>query len=192
MLMSTPNPPALEDLEPRNSPNVRDQFLKSGYEKPTQSNTDKEDKDLDNKILSGDLGSVFGSGLEKEITPYDKKTSENFHYGTMTPYERQTPQNFFYGKSQTMKTVVNPDGSTETHSNVRDNDGNEEMSVCRRIGDKEYCIVRKRDKSGKEEVTEHFVNMDESEKDIFSKPSGSNLITEEPSGSRFPFDKFFK
>ncbi|KAG5884765.1 hypothetical protein JTB14_029245 [Gonioctena quinquepunctata] len=171
---TAPDFPTLEDSPSQDPQDVRDQFLKKGYEKPIQRNADKVDKDLDDKINVGELNSIF---------------DEKFHQ--VTPHQRPAAKNFFYGTSQSMKTVTNPDGSVETHRTVRDNEGNEETSICHRIGTKEYCVIKKRDTSGKEEITEQFVNMKESEKDIFSKPKASGSVMDGPSGL-FPFDRFFK
>ncbi|KAJ8927602.1 hypothetical protein NQ314_019910 [Rhamnusium bicolor] len=73
----------------------------------------------------------------------------------------------------------NPDGSVETHHTVRDNEGNEELTVCYKIGNKEYCTIKKKDKHGREEVTENFVNKNENEKNEFFKPKFSNSNMED-------------
>lgn len=78
--------------------------------------------------------------------------------------------------------------SIETERTTRDTEGNQETTLCHRLGDKEYCIIKKRDKEGREEVTERFVNMDEKEKDMFLKPKQNPEI--QP--YKFPFEKFFR
>ncbi|CAG9823394.1 unnamed protein product [Phaedon cochleariae] len=153
---------------------LRDQFLKNGYEKPSKRNSDKVDQDLDAKVKSGDLDSILSGEFDKQISPYEMPQSKSF----------------FYGTSHTMKTVTNPDGSVETHHTTRDNQGNEETTICHKIGEKEYCVMTKKDKSGKEEVTEQFVNMDASEKDLFLKSSKPKINS--GTDGKFPFDKFFK
>lgn len=74
----------------------------------------------------------------------------------------------------------------ETQRTVRDHEGNEETTITRKQGDKEYSIVKKRDKDGKEETIENLVNLDEKEVDRFlPKPNVDE-------GSWSIFDRFFK
>ncbi|KAK9882481.1 hypothetical protein WA026_021822 [Henosepilachna vigintioctopunctata] len=150
---------------------LRDQFLKPGYEKPTQKHSfDKTDKDLDENHLSiRDLDSVVTGKFFKNKQEHPNVTSR------------------FFGKSISTKTVMNPDGSIEIHKTVRDNEGNEETTVTRKIGNKEHSVIKKKDKSGKEEIIENFLNIDEND---------SNTLLSIPDNSEhkkwFLFDKFFK
>uniref|UniRef100_A0A6P7GUW6 Uncharacterized protein LOC114341070 n=1 Tax=Diabrotica virgifera virgifera TaxID=50390 RepID=A0A6P7GUW6_DIAVI len=162
--------------ENESTQNVRDQFLKPGYEKPKTQYSEMVDKDLDDRIKSGDIASVLGEKFNHQITPHEPQISK---------------KNFFYGTSQSMRTIVNPDGSIETHRTMRDNDGNEESTVCHKIGDKEYCVIKKKNKHGQEEVTENYTNMTEQEKDIFTKPRHSPQIQDRTGPSDFPWSKFF-
>ncbi|CAH1974703.1 unnamed protein product [Acanthoscelides obtectus] len=108
----------------------------------------------------------------------------------VTPYQPSSSSNFFYGKSQTMSTITHPDGSVETKQCIRDNAGNEEITTCRIFGEKQYCVIKKRDKSGREEVTEKLVNMDEKEKQLLLE--GAPQLDISPSHpSDTIFDKFF-
>lgn len=55
----------------------------------------------------------------------------------------------------------------ETHTTVRDNEGNEQVTIRKVIGDKEVSITKKRNKNGQEEIIENLVNVDENEKNKF-------------------------
>lgn len=46
---------------------------------------------------------------------------------------------------------------------MRDNRGNEEEVVTKKIGEQGYCVTKKRDSMGREEVKESYNNMDERE-----------------------------
>ncbi|KAJ8965713.1 hypothetical protein NQ317_000174 [Molorchus minor] len=164
--------PSLEEKHDdyNNSGELRDQFLKSGHEKPPYKESDKVDKDVDGKVNLGDLDSLFGKNSNSISFPSDS---------------------FFFGKSTSMKTIKHPDGSIETHRSIRDNEGNEELTICRKMAEKEYCVIKKKDKNGKEEVTENFVNLNENEKNIFFKPKELPPVENKPQ-IFFPFDKFFK
>ena len=48
----------------------------------------------------------------------------------------------------------------EEHRTVRDNHGNEEEIVTKKIGDQGYSVTKKRDSIGREEVKEDYTNMD--------------------------------
>ncbi|XP_018577501.1 uncharacterized protein LOC108915840 [Anoplophora glabripennis] len=169
------NLPALqEDTEFNEGENsskyLREQFLKSGYEKPSQKHFEKMDKDIDGRIQLGDLDSVFG-----------RKRNRNSNH---------TSEGYFFGQSQSIKTIRNPDGSIETHRTVKDNKGNEETTVCQKIGDKEFCIIKKKDKYGKEEIIENLINMSEEEKNSLFK---DKFPTEKHDGPKNDlFDKFFR
>ncbi|KAG1676033.1 hypothetical protein GQR58_014468 [Nymphon striatum] len=49
----------------------------------------------------------------------------------------------------------------EEHRTVRDNQGNEESTVTKILGDKKYSVTEKKDASGVQETVETFVNVDE-------------------------------
>ncbi|EFA03397.1 HCLS1-associated protein X-1 [Tribolium castaneum] len=147
---------------------LRDQFLKPGFEKPKERIEEKRDEDIDGRLDIRDWGSVFKG--ENSQTP--------------------VPRTRFFGQSVTSKTVRNPDGSIETHHTVRDNEGNEETTITRKVADKEYTITKRRDKEGKEEIIENLVNLDENEKDKFF-PQQRKLP--ELGNKPWPFfDQFFK
>ncbi|KAJ8961202.1 hypothetical protein NQ318_008885 [Aromia moschata] len=50
----------------------------------------------------------------------------------------------FFGQIRNVKTIKHPDGTIETHRTIKDNEGNEEVTVCHKIEDKEYCIIKKK------------------------------------------------
>lgn len=79
----------------------------------------------------------------------------------------------------------------ETHRTVRDNEGNEETTITRKIGDKEHTVTKRRDKNGKEEIIENLVNLDEKDLDSFLH---KKLPEFQPPDVHKPsiFDKFFK
>ncbi|XP_056646641.1 uncharacterized protein LOC130451566 [Diorhabda sublineata] len=153
-----------------NPENLRDQFLKPGYEKPVKNYSDMVDRDLDESVKNGNVSKVLEGKFGNEVMPYEK----------------QKPKSFFFGTSQSIRTIQNPDGSIETHRTTRDNEGNEETTVCHKIGNKEYCVIKKKNKYGKEEVSENFVNIDEKEKDIFTKPKNN-----QPSGHPYSTSDFW-
>ncbi|KAL3280596.1 hypothetical protein HHI36_003828 [Cryptolaemus montrouzieri] len=106
--------PSLEDKSKGGE--LRDQFLKPGYERPTQKHLmDKSDKELDeSKISIHDLDSVLTGKFFKDKQEQPKVTTRVF------------------GRSISTKTVVNPDGSMEIHKTIRDNEGNEETTITKR------------------------------------------------------------
>ncbi|CAH0557489.1 unnamed protein product [Brassicogethes aeneus] len=173
-------PPGIDSgrIEGPESPeDLRDQFLKKGYEIP-KSAKENLDKDVDGKINLGELDTVLRKP-EKEVVPY----------------KENKPTSFFFGSSSSTRSVMNGDGSVEIHKTVRDNQGNEETTITKKLGDKEYTLIKKKDSSGKEEIIENFVNMKESEKDsLFNKPLVDNKPPQLGSGpyNGFPFDNFFK
>nr|CAI5868106.1 unnamed protein product [Callosobruchus analis] len=161
--------PPISGQIPASSEGLREQFLKPGYEKPSNKQYEKVDKDLDDRIKSGNLDAILR----------DDSTE-------VAPYQKQSSTNFFYGKSKTMSTITHPDGSIETKECVRDNTGNEEVTTCRIFGEKQYCVIKKRDRNGKEEITEKLINMDEKEKEILLEGSPP-----QNSSPRDIFDRLF-
>lgn len=162
-----PNEKELQHDEPREG-NLRDRFLKHGFQAPRNHPRDKADSDLDKEFKTDDL--------DKMLVP-------------KTPTVPQ--RNFFFGRSMTSKTIRNSDGSYETHKTVSDQDGNQEVTITRKQGDKEYTIITKSDKNGVAEVTENFVNLDESQKDSFLRNDKAKpILDRDYDGSLF--SKFFK
>lgn len=90
--------------------------------------------------------------------------------------------------------------SVEIHKTTRDSQGNEETTITRQMGDKQYTVTTRRDKSGKEERIEDMVNMDEKDIDGFLGIWNRPKLPPPPSPSHshddpnryFPFDKYFK
>lgn len=82
---------------------------------------------------------------------------------------------------------------TEITKIVKDNQGNEEKTVTYKFGDKEHTVVTRRDKDGKEEITENLVNMDSNDLNkLWMKDEKANDIAElKTPKTWFPFD-FFK
>ena len=69
-----------------------------------------------------------------------------------------------FGTSVSTQIVKRPDGRIEERRTVKDSNGNEEVRVTRRIGDKLHTIITKKQKDGSETKSEDIVNMDESKK----------------------------
>lgn len=76
--------------------------------------------------------------------------------------------------------------SSETQI-LKDIQGTQEITVTQRVGDKEYTVVKKRDKDGKEEIVETMINMNDGDKSFinsffnetfFSKYFKQNVIIE--------------
>ncbi|XP_045470062.1 uncharacterized protein LOC123677535 isoform X2 [Harmonia axyridis] len=126
---------------------LRNQFLKPGFERPTQKHLmDKRDKELkENEININDLDSIVSGNYFKDKQEHPKVTTR------------------FFGKSISTKTITKADGSIEIHKTIRDNEGNEETTITKRIGDKEHTLIKKKDSTGKEEIIENFVNIDDTE-----------------------------
>lgn len=152
---------------------LRDHFLKDGYQKLNPRKSIKADQDLDEDIKSGNLNSL----LRDENKPTDQ------------PYHGQTQGNFFSSQSHSFRTIAHPDGTIETEKRVRDSSGNEETTVCHKLGSKEYCIIKRKNKNGEETVTENLTNMTENEKDLFIRTYG-HLEKEEHAPYKFPFNFF--
>ncbi|KAF2899928.1 hypothetical protein ILUMI_06267 [Ignelater luminosus] len=167
-----PQFPAIEDFhkqQDQSQRSLREQFLKPGYEQPKISKEHKSDQDIDGRFDMGDLDSVLKG----------------------TPSQPQV-KTFMYGQSMSTKTVRKPDGTIETHRTVRDQQGNEETTVTRRQGDKEYSITTRTDKDGQKEIVENLVNMDENDKDAFLKATEPyGVPPKKPPPNWFPFDRFF-
>nr|CAH7719191.1 unnamed protein product [Callosobruchus chinensis] len=59
--------------------------------------------------------------------------------------------------------IIHPDESVETQEYLRDITGNEEVTSCRIFGDKQYCVIKKPDRDGKEDILEKLINIHEKE-----------------------------
>lgn len=144
---AAPEFPMLEEApqgDGQNSRNLRDQYIKPGYEKSTESaNRSRIDTDLDEKFNIGDLDRVLKKPERDAIVPFQQK-----------------PDMRIFGQSVQHKTVRNPDGSVEIHRIVRDSSGNQETTITKKFGDKEHTVIIKKDREGRQERIENFINMD--------------------------------
>ncbi|KAI0235899.1 hypothetical protein LSAT2_013557 [Lamellibrachia satsuma] len=119
---------------------------------------EKVDKDLDSEIKdASELDDIFA---KQPKTPQSSAPME-------PSYRHSQPQGTF--KSVSVWTRIGADGKVEEHRSVRDNRGNEEEVVTKRIGEQGYCVTKKRDSMGREEVKESYNNMDERDKDNFEQ-----------------------
>ncbi|XP_030753562.1 uncharacterized protein LOC115880493 [Sitophilus oryzae] len=66
-------------------------------------------------------------------------------------------------RSVQIRTVVKPDGTSESIKTIRDGSGNEETTVSHKRGDQEHITFLKKDKFGKEEVSETIFNLNKDE-----------------------------
>lgn len=57
--------------------------------------------------------------------------------------------------------------SSETQV-IKDIQGTQEITVTRRVGNKKYTCVKKRDKDGKEEIVETMINMNDGDKSFIN------------------------
>lgn len=85
----------------------------------------------------------------------------------------------------------------ETHRTIKDRDGNEETTVTRKRGDQEYSVTTRKDKHGREEKVENYVNLKEEDIDEFLKKGLDKPLQPFDSVDKlptnwFPFDQFFK
>lgn len=76
------------------------------------------------------------------------------------------------------------------HKIVRDNTGNEERTITRKRGDQEHTVVIRRDKDGREEKTENFVNIDENNLNKFWRNDNLPRLDDGGSGSKRWFGWF--
>ncbi|XP_044752480.1 uncharacterized protein LOC123312226 [Coccinella septempunctata] len=158
-------PPLIEDGQ---DGDLRNQFLKPGFARPTQKHLiDKSDKELkESEININDLDSLVNGDYQKKKEEHPSITTK------------------FFGKSISTKTVMNPDGSMEIHKTIHDNQGNQETTITKRIGDKEHTIIKRIDASGKEEVIENFVNIQQKD--------ASNVVPLPYSNPWSLYERFFK
>lgn len=179
-------PPALEapqsDGPEIESPqrNIRDHFLKPGYENSRDNKSNitkpKSDSDVDGKVNLDDLDTLLKDKPSHELTPFQGQKSPQFR---------------MFGQSMSSKTFRRPDGTIETHQTRKDNEGNEETTITKQLGDKRYTLTIKTDKNGHQERIEDMVNLDEQELSKF-KGKWQQQETESDLNRLFPFDKFFK
>ncbi|XP_034952117.1 HCLS1-associated protein X-1 [Chelonus insularis] len=172
------NLPQLMPPPERQHKSLREEFLKPGYDYSSSNPEEKVDIDLDGKISAQDFSKIWK----------DPNSSENM--------QLDVPQNKFnfhsFGQSIVSQTVRRPDGSIEEKKTVTDSQGNAETTVRRKIGDKIYTVITKRDKDGVERKTEEFQNIDEHEVQNFE----NNWKPVEPAPiqpgilSDFPWQKF--
>ncbi|XP_022902923.2 HCLS1-associated protein X-1 [Onthophagus taurus] len=160
--------------EPPQGNSLRDQFLKPGYHVPNADVQKRSDDDVDGQIQPNDLDSMFKE--KNSLTPYKPPNQSIFKS---------------FGQSMSSKTIRNSDGSIETQRTVKDSQGNQENVVTKKWGDKEYTVITRTDKDGKQVVTENLVNMDENELAGFLKSSGNDRIEPKKPHNWFPFDKYF-
>ncbi|GJQ84572.1 hypothetical protein Trydic_g236 [Trypoxylus dichotomus] len=167
---------APEQLPP--SGDLRDQFLKPGYQQPRSRIEDRSDTDIDGKIKSADLDSIF-SGKGQELEPY-----------------KETPGRFPIGRQIITKSFMNHNGIIQSEETVKDHEGNVKTIVTHKRGNQEYKKITTTNRNGEQEVTEKFINISENDLDKFF--GGQNLIGGSPNNQGdnnpnwFPFDKFFK
>lgn len=162
-----PEFPMIEDRGQEPSGNLREQFIKPGYEKSKESGNSsrKMDTDVDEKFQMGDLDTILKKP-ERPVIPFEQKP--------------QTEMRVF-GQSVQYKTVRNSDGSVEIQKIVKDNSGNEERTITRKFGDKEHTITIKRDREGREERTENLINMNDNDS---SQLWGNRSIQEKQNSSQ--------
>lgn len=183
-------PPMIEEAPQNKGQSLRDQYLKPGFESAVPEwyrGRNRQDTDLDDKIVRGELDEILESKPSLEIDDSDK---------SLVPAVPLTPgiKTRMFGQSVTNKTIVKQDGSVEIHRTVRDSKGNEETTVTRQKGDQSYTVTIHRDPSGAEERTETLHNLEEQDLDDFKKkwfeqnqPRGD--LTQK---TQTWFDKFFK
>lgn len=71
-------------------------------------------------------------------------------------------------------TIVDSDGISETKTTRRDYNGEEEVTITRRIGDQLHTVTRRKDSSGNEETEEDTVNIGRESFPHLSDGSASN------------------
>nr|CAD7571327.1 unnamed protein product [Timema californicum] len=207
MIIGGPDFPALHpSMEPEdgigqpkgNDPaDIRDKFLKPEYREknrahllpPDFSPRSNQDTDLDDRVKTGDLEIILGN------LPFSSDSN-------ISPNTSPIPggASMYFGQSVTSKTIRRPDGSVEHHRTVRNNQGQEETTVTRQIGDQSHSLTTQTDRNGVQQRVEKFVNLDEGKLDEFEnkwnkqyQPAVPKLSDDETRPHNwFPFDKFFK
>ncbi|KAF5281245.1 hypothetical protein FQA39_LY05131 [Lamprigera yunnana] len=153
-----------------NDGQLRDKFLKPGYEEPPNQKH-RADSDLDNQYKSG-----------------------NFNNHSLVPKSPTMPsKSYSFGKSVMSKTIINSDGAIETHKTIQDQDGNKEVTITHKQGNKEHTVITRSDKNGVQEVVENLINLDENEKDTFMKNKSLPILDEnKPTRDESIFTKLFR
>jgi len=127
---------------------LRDQMLGGTDSSPTfDAEGRKIDTDIDRRILKkDDLNELFRSPRSETL---------------------ESPQQFFsyHSFSKTMR----PDGTIEEKTTKRDNTGRHEVIERRKIGDKGYEIIKRRDLHGKDITEENFINIEPSDLPSFDE-----------------------
>ncbi|XP_050309287.1 HCLS1-associated protein X-1-like isoform X2 [Anthonomus grandis grandis] len=175
-----------DNEEPNNDMlDSRDYYLKRGYDKPSYEHpaySEKVDKDVDGKLSISDIDRFF-----------DNSNNQQSLVQLPTRKNASVFGNSFFNQSVQMKTIRNPDGSIEAHRIVTDSEGNQETTITKKLGEKEYTVLRKRDKEGKEEEHETLINMTEEEKGIFDRTSNTGTaMPYTPLIDESMFSRFFK
>lgn len=154
-IIPEPSPPSFDSTRNYDhSKSLRDQFLKDEFQNLNEKNDHKVDQDLDGKLVFG----IFDSFLDEKNIPFAQL------------YNNSKKQNrFFSSQVQSFKATTLPNGTIQTENVVKDKEGNHEKVVCHQIGIKKYCVIKRKYKNGKEEETENFININEDEKDEYTK-----------------------
>ncbi|BET02688.1 Hypothetical protein NTJ_15506 [Nesidiocoris tenuis] len=164
-------PPSIHpSIEPQDE-SPRNRYLKPSYERIPSSSGARADSDLDGRISSSEIGTIF----DEQPTNREERRIQN----SATP--------FFFGQSSVTKTVRGPDGRVEHHKTFKSSDGTEHTTVTRQLGDKSHSITVKRMKDGTSEQEENFVNMSEGELSQFDQLwSGTSRYSGQPSIPALP------
>jgi len=123
----------LPSIRERREGSIRDEYLKPGYRSPDLSQPkNKMDSDLDGKVTSNDLNSLFDKKFkgssQSDLT--EEGTSKLEKYTPRSPHPGQPQQRpTFYCQTFMRKSVLLPDGSIETTETRKSSDGQEETTV---------------------------------------------------------------
>lgn len=88
--------------------------------------------------------------------------SKMWNKGNIETKTSCVPNTFSIGRSVRKEIIRRPDGTLEKKQVIRDNEGNEETVISKKIGDKTYVVTTRKDKNGVEIKSEDLFNMDES------------------------------
>nr|XP_033340645.1 uncharacterized protein LOC117228770 isoform X1 [Megalopta genalis] len=156
-------------LPPPQEGNLREEMLKRNSDDFSEV-TPKEDINLDGKVTPDNFSNIWNTYNE----PNRFKSTTVF----------MTRKEFIH----------KPDGTIEQKQIIKDNEGNEETTISRQIGDKLHTITTKKDKNGVETKTEELINIDESELkgNKWLLPNDNSSNSPNISWSYFPWKQFFK
>ncbi|XP_078038894.1 uncharacterized protein LOC144471065 isoform X2 [Augochlora pura] len=163
-------PPAVSPtFVPLQEGNLREKMLKPNSDNFSEV-TPKLDVDLDGQVTPDNFSNVWDK--------YNK------------PSESKSATVLMTRKEFTQK----PDGTIEQKQIIKDNEGNEEITISRQIGNKLHTITTKKDKNGVETKTEDLVNIDESELkgNKWLPPNNGSSNGPNFNWSYFPWKQFFK